>query len=140
MWAELRCANQRADGGKVLVNWKMAMIGRKMEDGGLLVDRSACDPWKNESWRVVGQTRFFNRAGRRDDVGSRCKSRHVTDQPAKPLILALRRLLHYSPPALQRSSYAAEIADSTALFDPKQSPIPSGTLKRNANCTRRIKH
>lgn len=44
VWAELRCANQISDGGKVLVNWIMAMIGRKVEDEGLLVDRSACDP------------------------------------------------------------------------------------------------
>jgi|SRR5947209_4824075 len=29
------------------------------------------------------------------------------------------------PPSTSRSSYATEIADSTALFDPKQSPIPS---------------
>jgi hypothetical protein len=38
------CANQISDGGKVLVNWIMAMIGRKVEEEGLLVDRSACDP------------------------------------------------------------------------------------------------
>jgi hypothetical protein len=63
----------------------MAMIGRKVDDGGLLVDEECVRPLKNESWRVVGQTRFFNRAGRRDDGRKQMQSRHVTDQPAKPL-------------------------------------------------------
>lgn len=38
MWAELRCVQIKHQTVEVLVSWMKAMIGRKVEDGGLLVD------------------------------------------------------------------------------------------------------
>ena len=141
VWAEMRWVpNQISDGGKGFGELDNGDDWAKSGGWRTIGGQECVQPLKNEKLTCGWADEIFNRAGRRDDVGSRCKSRHVTDQPAKPLILALRRLLHSLPPALSRSGYAVEIADSTTLFDPKRSPIPSGTLKRNVKCTRRIKH